>query len=115
MQEAAGRIGHLQQLPFRMKQSGSTRYLEYEQRSQIGAGRFVDSVNTIFDYGPPFAQILELMTMYRELEGSVSGIKAERDELDAKLVTLTGEHERLQKRCDEFKRRAEGGKRGNGE
>ena len=110
MQEAGERIGCTQALPFRLKQLGNQRCLEYDQPALVGH-RQTMSVYMLYDCTPPFEQIVATMTMYRELEASVSGLKAERDELQGELTKLTGQHERLQKRCAEFERRANGGKR----
>ena len=106
-QDAEDRSANLQELPFKKKTDGSRIFLEYESATRGYDGKNRKVPFYFFDNMTGFTQIVALMTMYRDLEASVGGVKAERDKFEAKLVELVGEHERLEKRCAEFKRRAE--------
>lgn len=143
MAEVSERYTTLAALPFRMKNRGSLRFIEYDVMTHTGRRipeevvqndcpgkgwvqghptrdgkpRWVRQVleymklpNTIREGEPSFAQIAELMQMYRELEATVAGLRKERDEMAVRLAEVTGELERSEKRTEEYKRRANGKK-----
>lgn len=78
------------ELPFRLKKNiANRRFLEYDEvtQTQVGPKKQPFLLEEGFR---PFAPIVELITMYRELEAQVDGLIKERDEARDELAKIKG-------------------------